>query len=172
MYIKLLRPLLHQAVPEGQWTRLWKGTSEASDILFVISSPQCRRGTGGLAVSLLPPPMFSPFRNHIVSIWRSWSVVSTQLWGFCFRMRSVGSCQNLLTLYHNGLHTEQTWASQMEKRISSQPTLNGDVTDAKRQLEPTMVIIILFHNLFHFHFLLTSLLIWCSFCCYFPSVPS
>ncbi|CAG5131558.1 unnamed protein product, partial [Candidula unifasciata] len=56
------------------------------------------------------------------------------------RMRSVGSCQNLLTLYHNGLHSEQTWASQMQKRISSQPPLTEDVTDAKRQLQPTMAI--------------------------------
>uniref|UniRef100_A0A2C9K839 Calponin-homology (CH) domain-containing protein n=1 Tax=Biomphalaria glabrata TaxID=6526 RepID=A0A2C9K839_BIOGL len=56
------------------------------------------------------------------------------------RLRSVGSCQDLLSLYHNGLHTEQQWASQMEKRISSQPSLNGDVVDAKSHLEPTMAI--------------------------------
>ena len=49
------------------------------------------------------------------------------------------SSQDLLSMYQNGLGSEERWLVQTQQQVATQPPLSGDVTDAKVQLQPTMV---------------------------------
>ena len=73
----------------------------------------------------------------------------------------MSSSQDLLSLYQNGLQSEQQFIQTMEKRVCSQPELTEDVVDAKENLQPTMVLILTdFNDLqksYHFAYWFTSL---------------
>ncbi|KAK7099742.1 hypothetical protein V1264_022800 [Littorina saxatilis] len=66
-----------------------------------------------------------------------WDKVKAELTS---RLQAVASSQDLLSLYQNGMESEEKWCVKTQQLVATQPPLNGDVTDAKNQLQPTMAI--------------------------------
>ena len=56
-----------------------------------------------------------------------------------YRLRSVDSALELLSLYHNGVKAEKQWVQQMAAKTNAQPPLTSNVQEVKSLLDPTMV---------------------------------